>query len=310
MNASNAKRVAIAGATATGKSALGIHLAARFDGEIVSMDSRQVYRGLDIGTGKVTREERRMAPHHLVDILDPREATSAGSHADRTRRAILDIESRGKTPFLVGGTGLYFDALFSPLISAEIAPERSRSIRARLEDRGTKELYGELSHTDPARAAQLSPNDRLRIVRALEVFFGTGKRQSDFFAAQTRKPDEGEWLKIVLTMPREMLRQRIANRTREMFASGWVDEVRGLLDGGCPVDAPGMNSIGYAEIARAILAGLNPTETMDAVITSTQQYAKRQETFFRRDKDALWIDVTRDDFVTEVESRVEAFLHP
>jgi len=297
------------GATATGKSALGIRLARRFDGEVVSMDSRQVYRGMDIGTGKVTPEETGGVPHHLLDILDPDEAGSAGRHAELARKAIEEISARGNVAILVGGTGLYFDAVFRPLIDVPISHDQLRAIRAAFESRDTLELYADLRRVDPERARRLSPNDRVRITRALEIFEATGTPASEHLARQASEEDgETHVLKLVLTMPRERLRRRIAERTRAMYAAGWADEVGRLLAAGYTTDTPGMLSLGYGEIGRVLAQGGDPEITVEEVITRTQQYAKRQETFFRKDGEATWLDVTSSDFEDVAESMVASFL--
>jgi tRNA dimethylallyltransferase len=305
------KCIAVMGATATGKSALGVLLSRRFDGEVISMDSRQVYRGMDIGTGKVTSEERAGVPHHLLDVLDPGETGSAGRHAEFARTAVDDIAARNRVPILVGGTGLYFDAVFRPLIDVSIAPDRLDAIRAGFTARDTMDLYGELRGIDPARARELSPNDRMRITRALEIYRATGVTMSEHLARQSH--DAGEeggraFLKLVLTMPREALRRRIDERTRSMYAAGWVEEVERLLEGGCRPDDAGMQSLGYEEIAEALRSGSDAEATADAVVTCTQQYAKRQETFFRKEKDAVWLDVTEDDFESRAVELAKRFL--
>lgn len=284
--------IALMGATATGKSALGIILAEEFDGEIISMDSRQVYRGLDVGTGKVTTDEQRRVPHHLIDILDPREANSAGSHLRRAEQVWSGIRARGKTSFFVGGTGLYFRALFGGLINVGIPSGELDRLRTEFADKNTEDLYDELTRHDPERAAALSPRDRVRIIRALEVYHHTGKTHSQHLFEQEAAT---RWtgLRIVLTMPRQTLRDRIAQRTREMYRRGWVEEVRGLVEGGVGTDAPAMNSLGYDVIAEAIRLGENPEATLDRVITLTHQYAKRQETFFRSVPDAHWLDISQ-----------------
>jgi tRNA dimethylallyltransferase len=280
------------GATATGKTALALALAERVGGEIVSMDSRQVYRGLDIGTGKPTPEERARSPHHLVDILDPREPTSAGTHARLAEGAVKDIAARGRAPLLVGGTGLYFRALLEGIVDVAIPAETLADIRAELSPRPTEALYAQLRAADPARAAALSPGDRVRISRALELIAWTGERASDLYE-RPRRTAPLSAIKFVLTMPRARLRETIAARTRAMFAAGWPEEVRALLAAGVPPEAPGMRSLGYAEIAAAIAAGGPAAEVEDAVITRTRQYAKRQETFFRAERDVQWVDVTQ-----------------
>jgi tRNA dimethylallyltransferase len=284
--------VAIMGATATGKSRLALALAQQYDGEIISMDSRQVYRGLDIGTGKVSRADRDAVPHHLLDTLDANETGSAGRHAVAAEAAIREIASRGKLPIAVGGTGLYFRALFGGLLPVTIPREALARIRESFAGRETLALHEELLRLDPARAAALSPRDRVRITRALELIAHTGTPVSELYARGKTAVTDITYLKLVLTMPREMLRARIAERTRDLFDAGWVDEVRGLIAAGVDVGSPGMLSLGYGTIAAALGRGEDGRSCLAEVTTLTQQYAKRQETFFRRERDAVWIDVT------------------
>lgn len=298
--------VAIMGATATGKSAAAITLAARFGGEIISMDSRQIYRGLDIGTGKVTATQRAAVPHHLIDILDPVQPTSAGAHARRARAALEQITARGHLPFLVGGTGLYFRALLDGLVDVEIPPAELAAIRSSFAGVDTDTLYRDLRGLDPQRASELAPADRVRITRALELIAYTGRSVTELYReAQEAAPPLGMVLRIVLTMPRTALRRRIEVRTRAMFAAGWVEEVRRLLDSGVPADAPGMQSLGYGEIATVLRGGGDTGEGLIAgVITATQQYAKRQETYFRGVAGATWVDVTEPGFESRLAEAV------
>jgi tRNA dimethylallyltransferase len=298
------------GATATGKSALAVRLGRRFGGEVVSMDSRQVYRHMDIGTGKVTEEQRGGLTHHLLDTLEPDEAGSAGRHAGLVRAAIREIDGRGRVPILVGGTGLYFDAVFRPLIDVGVSRSRIEEIRSALGSRSTADLYVELARVDADRAAQLSPNDRVRITRALEIFRATGVPMSDHFRGQDSGSEEERvfYLKLVLTMPREKLRDRIDQRTRGMYDAGWCEEVGGLLERGYGPGCPGMRSLGYEEIASALSGGADPRATVESVITRTQQYAKRQETYFRRETGAVWLDVTAADYPSRAEDLVRTFL--
>jgi tRNA dimethylallyltransferase len=299
--------IAIMGATATGKSELAIVLAEEIGGEIISMDSRQVYRGFDIGTGKVTPGQQRRVPHHLIDNLDPWETNSAGAHVRRAEEACRGIRSRGKIPFFVGGTGLYFRVLFEGLIDAHISPNDQEEFRNEHADRSTADLYDELARHDAKRAAVLSPKDRVRILRALEVFHRTGKTYSQHLADHEPLP---AWtgLKIVLTMPRAVLREHIARRTREMYRNGWANEVHHLIAEGIAHDAPAMNSLGYDVIAAAVRRGDDPGDTTDPVITLTQQYAKRQETFWRSVPDAHWIDVSLPDATARARGLVRAHL--
>jgi len=294
------------GATATGKSDLAVSLAEEFGGEIISMDSRQLYRGLDIGTGKMSLADRRRVRHHLVDVLEPNETSSAGAHLARADEAWADIAARGKTSFFVGGTGLYFRVLFRGIIEAPVSGAEQKRIREELSSRSTAELHDYLAAIDPERAEALSPSDRVRIVRAIEIHELTGRPHSDLIASESGRRD---WrgLKIVLTLPRELLRRRIAERTRQMFEAGWIDEVRSLLARGVGVDAPAMGSLGYAVIAQAILEGKDAHATLPAVVTLTQQYAKRQETFFRSESDARWIDMSKPSGAADARGLVARF---
>ncbi len=300
--------VAIMGATATGKSALALSLASRFPVEVVSMDSRQVYRGLDIGTGKVGLRERVRVAHHLIDVADPDEVWSAGRHATLAEAHARDIAARSALPLLAGGTGFYFRSMFRNLIDIAIPSDDLSRIRSTLEASETHALYARLSAVDPARAGELSSNDRVRILRALELHTFTGERPSELYARQTAaKSNEFAYLKVVLFAPRALSRERVAARTRELFAAGWPDEVARLLHGGISIDAPAMKSLGYRALAEAVVRGDDPAGCLDAVIQETQQYAKRQETFFRSEPDAIWIDVTSPGWEGDVARRVATF---
>jgi tRNA dimethylallyltransferase len=303
MPATALRGVAIMGATGVGKSELAIALADEFQGEIISMDSRQVYRGLDIGTAKVGEKERRHTPHHLIDFLEPVQTHSAGRHCELVKTTARDILSRGAMPFLVGGTGFYFRALYQGLIEASVAEGELQEVRQQLERRDTDDLYRELEQVDAVRAKQVSTNDRVRIMRALEIYRTTGTPPSEHAASQpAAKPWDGP--RLVLTMPRDALRARIAKRTEAMYAQGWVAEVQRLLDAGVPADAPAMKSLGYGLIAESIQRGEDPQGTIAAVTTQTQQYAKRQETFFRAIDKAQWVDVTAPDAVSTVQRAI------
>ena len=300
--------VTIMGATAVGKSAVAIALAETFGGEVVSMDSRQVYRGFDVGTGKLTTAERARVPHHLIDVADAGDAWSAGRHANLAEQAVREIAARGRVPILAGGTGMYFRSLFGGLVDITIPKDELVRIRAALDGQTTEELYRRLAAEDPARARELSPNDRVRIARALELMAYTGVPPSEHYARQPSTSDDLLYLKLVLFRPRSQSRERVAERTRALFAAGWPREVEALLESGIPTDAPAMNGLGYRSIARAIHEGLDPASCLDLVIVETQQYAKRQETFFRSERDAVWIDVAKAGWEHDVEERVRAFL--
>jgi tRNA dimethylallyltransferase len=301
--------IAIMGATATGKSALAISLARELGGEIVSMDSRQVYRGFDVGTGKTPAAQRDGVAHHLIDVAEPSEWWSAGRHAALAERHAREIAGRGGLPILAGGTGLYFRALFRGLVDVVIPRDELARIRATFAGADTHDLYERLVEADHARANELSRNDRVRITRALELFAFTGVRPSELYARQQSAGDDFVYFKLVLFQPRPAARVRIAQRTRELFDAGWPDEVKRLLARGVAADAPAMNGLGYRALASALAQGRDASACIDAVIEETQQYAKRQETFFRSERDAVWIDVSSDGWERETGALVRAFLH-
>ncbi len=307
MDGSRCKVIAIMGATATGKSDAAITLARQFGGEIVSMDSRQVYRRMDIGTGKVTPAQCKRAPHHLIDILDPADTSSAGAHGTLARRAVEEIRARGAVPFLVGGTGLYFRSFFGALLDVTIPEPALRDLRAVYSNQDTAALYEQLFRRDPQRAEQMTANDRHRITRALELMDWTGQTVTSLYRDQSQDL-RFDPLRIVLSMPRALLHDIIARRVVAMFEAGWRQEVQSLLDTGVLPDAPGMQSLGYTEIAGAIVDGAPDGEVMADVVTRTRQYAKRQETFFRGEPDALWVDVSTAGWLDGVSQKVSAFL--
>jgi tRNA dimethylallyltransferase len=283
--------VAIVGATATGKSAVAMAAAAACGAEIVNADALQVYRGLDIGTAKPSAAERAAVPHHLIDVLDPRERFSAGEFARRARAALAEIAARGRPAIVVGGSGLYLRALWSGL--AEI-PRVDPGVRARLDERlaaeGLPKLRAELARRDPATAARLGERDTQRILRALEVAIGTGRALSAWLAAARVENAPPAMRKIGLTLPRALLYDRIAERVRQMVDRGWPEEVRRLLAAGIPRDAPALQAIGYFDWIRQIDGETDSQETVAGVVRATRRYAKRQETWFRRETDGAWRD--------------------
>jgi tRNA dimethylallyltransferase len=270
------------GPTASGKSALALRLAEERGGEIVSCDSLQVYRGLDIGSAKPTAEERARVRHHLIDVRDPDESFSAADYARLAREALADIRARGRLPIVAGGTGLYLRALLLGLFEG---PSRDEALRARLESMaarfGDARLHRVLRRVDPSAAARIHPTDRLRIVRGLEVYRATGRPMSEQQRAGA-EPLRGFRVRVAgLLPPREELRLRVEARTREMFERGLVDEVRRLRAAGYPADLRPLRAIGYRQ-ALAVLDGrLSEGEARRSIETETLQYAKRQRTWFR-----------------------------
>lgn len=286
------RELAIVGATATGKSALGLRLAEASGGEIVNADALQVYRGLDIGTAKPARAERARVTHHLIDLLDPTEPFSAGEFARRARRALAEIAGRGHPAIVVGGSGLYLRALeggLAPLPPADLA--RRAELEARRVSEGLAPLRAELERLDPATAARLAPRDTQRTLRALEVVLATGRPLSSWLAQAPRPaPPPVALRKIGLTLPRGVLYDRIGSRVETMVAQGWIDEVRGLLASGLDRGCPAFQAIGYSHWVRHLSGELDLGRAVGEIQTATRRYAKRQETWFRKDPAVEWHD--------------------
>ena len=284
--------VVITGPTATGKTALGVEMALAFGGEIVSADSMQVYRGMDIGTAKPTLAERRGVPHHLLDVADPREDFSAAKYAALATEAVEDIRRRGRLPIVVGGTGLYIDAL---LRGTDFAPApEDPGLRAELEAEydalGGEAFREKLRAVDPDRAEKLAPGDKKRLVRAMEVYRLTGETITAHDERTQAVPPRYAALKLALDFAdRERLYARIDERAVRMFDDGLVDEVRGLLDAGVPMDGTAMQAIGYKEVAAHLRGELTLPEAVELVQRRSRQYAKRQLTWLRRDESLRWL---------------------
>lgn len=282
--------IAIVGPTAAGKSRLALDLARAHGGEIVSCDSLQVYRGLDIGSAKPTAEERRLVPHHLVDVADPALDFSAAEYARQARAAVRDIAARGRLPIVVGGTGLYLRALLQGLFDG---PSRDEALRRRFEAMarrfGDARVHRLLRRVDPPAAARTPPRDRVRVVRALEVFALTGRPLSRHHGETAPDPLTGFRVRVVVLDPGPVaLRAAVEARTRQMFAAGLLGEVRGLLEGGLSPEARPLKAIGYRQAVAVIRGELGREQAEAGVVTATMQYAKRQRTWFRHQVEALW----------------------
>jgi tRNA dimethylallyltransferase len=284
--------LAIVGATATGKSALGLALAEELDGEIINADALQVYRGLDIGTAKPGREERDRVPHHLIDILEPHERYSAGDFARRARQAVEEIRGRGRLPVVVGGSGLYLRALFegiSPIPPGD--PEVRRQLRERLDAEGLPALAAELRARDPETAARLGAGDTQRILRALEVALVSGEPLSAYISRQPFGTERIEALRVGLTLPRGILYDQIAGRVAQMVQQGWVEEVSGLLSRGLSPSLPAFQAIGYRQLVQYLEGTWSLDRATAETIRATRRFAKRQETWFRKEPDIAWFSV-------------------
>ncbi|MGE4352512.1 MAG: tRNA (adenosine(37)-N6)-dimethylallyltransferase MiaA [Oscillospiraceae bacterium] len=282
----------ITGPTATGKTALGVILAQYLNGEVVSADSMQVYRRMDIGTAKPTPEEMGGVPHYMIDVAEPWESFSAARYVEEATACVEDILARGKLPLIVGGTGLYIDSLIMGRdFAAAPGDVRLRyELSVQYDDLGGENFRRKLAEIDPVRAAKLSPGDKKRLVRALEVYLLTGKTITEHDEATKHLPPRYRAATIVLSYKdRENLYARIDSRVDGMVRLGLVDEVCALLTGGLSRESTAMQAIGYKEIARA-LDGESPMDEAIALIKrESRRYAKRQLTWFRRNSGAFWI---------------------
>ena len=291
--------IALMGPTASGKTALALDWAHAHDGEIISVDSALVYRGLDIGSAKPDAAERARAPHHMLDLRDPWETYSAADFARDARAAIDAIVARGRLPILAGGTGLYFQALLhglSPMPEAD--PDTRAAIAGEAAERGWPALHGELAHVDPAAAARIKPGDPQRIQRALEVFRLSGRPISEW---QRQAPNAPRLpvrvLKLVVAPPeRARLHERIAARFDDMLAAGFLDEVRALRAlpqlqaHPAPLDLPAIRAVGYRQAWEHLDGATDASRFRERAIAATRQLAKRQLTWLRGELDAQWFD--------------------
>jgi len=284
--------VVIAGPTASGKSKLGLHLAGLIGGEIVSADSRQIYRGMDVGTAKPTREEQAAIPHHFIDILNPDEEYSAGTYGKDARKVVEDIQLRGKTPVMVGGSGLYLRAAIDGLFDG---PGKDPELRGRLEEEearvGIDGMLKTLEAVDPATAAAMKAEPaKRRIIRALEVYYSTGQPLSRFHAEQQRESIPFARY-IGLSWHRGTLYTRIEQRVDEMLGKGLVEETRRLRETYDPA-INALNTVGYKELMEYLGGTCTLEAAVDSIKLHTRRFAKRQLTWFRADKRIEWMSVS------------------
>jgi tRNA dimethylallyltransferase len=299
--------VAIVGPTAVGKTAVSLRLAEALGGEIVSADSRLVYRGLDIGTAKPTPEEQARVRHHLIDILDPDETLGLAQYQARAYAAIDAIHARGQLPLLVGGTGQYVRGVLQGWTVPETPPNPAlrAQLTAQAEREGIDALFARLTALDPSAAAWIDPRNVRRVVRALEVTLTTGRPFSEL---RRRQPPPYAVLQVGLSLPRDVLYRRADARIDAMIAAGWADEVRSLLEQGYTLDLPSMSSLGYREMARYVTGEIDLEGAVQLIRQATRRFIRHQANWFRpSDPHLHWFDV-QEDRTEEIEQLVRAFV--
>lgn len=305
--------IALVGPTCTGKTVVGIALAQQHHAEIISADSRQIYRYMDIGTAKPTADEQKAVRHHLIDIIDPDVRFSAGEYARRADAVIADLAGLGVQPLFVGGAGLYLQAVMGGLFEApEIPDDVRRRIKKQYVRQDSDMLHEMLKKVDAAAAARIHPNDRQRIERALEVYEATGIPLTEWHQKKSSEKPTRPLMMIGLNRERGALYRRIDRRVEKMIESGLIEEVQHLLKLGYHEDTFAMKTFGYAEILSYLRGELSLQDAADHIQQQTRRYAKRQLTWFRNREDIHWIDVNDDtdvqvicDRITEVVSRAK-----
>jgi len=283
--------VAILGATAAGKSALGIALGRHFGGEVVACDSTAVFRGIDVGTDKVPPAEQRGVPHHLIDVADPTEVYSAARYAQDAASVIRAITARGRLPILVGGTGLYFRALVRGLFPGPARHEALRTVLDRVAaERGTGELYRWVRRLDPESATRIQPRDTKRLVRALEVALVSGVPMTAHFAETSSPIADYDVVAIGVRLPSAETAARVARRVEQQFDRGVVDEVRRLLAAGVPPTAQALCGLVYRQIVEMLAGVRDEAATRELIVRENRHYARRQLIWFRKEPTLTWID--------------------
>ncbi len=307
----NTLLIAVVGPTGSGKSRLALELARTFSGEILNCDSVQVYKYLNIGTAKLSKEEQLGVPHHLMDFLEPDQLFTAGEYVTLGRKVLCEVQQRRRIPVVAGGTGLYLRALLDGLFEG---PKRSESFRVRLNElaarKGVSYLHKLLKRVDAVSARQIASRDKPKIIRALEVFFLTSKPLSSHFQGGRDALQGFEILKIGLNPPRTALYQAIDRRVERMFADGLVHEVRTVLARGFGEELKPLQSLGYAQVIRHLRGEIHLTEAVSLAQNETRRYAKRQLTWFRKEKNVAWYEGFGSDplIQSSVMDRVASFM--
>ncbi len=300
----------IVGPTAVGKTKVSVELAERIGGEIVSADSRQVYRFMDIGTAKPAPTDMRRIPHHMIDVINPDEEYTAADYSRGAHAAIKSIFEKGRIPIMVGGSGLYIRAVIDGIFPG---PGSDTKIREKLEieaeESGISSLYNRLCKVDPVASTRIHPNDKRRIIRALEIFEATGRPISLLQEEGKKKEPECDTVMIGLNRPRKELYRRIQERVEEIFQHGFIDEVKGLLERGYQDNLISMEALGYREVIKFLNGGIMLDLAKRKVKQNTCHYARRQLIWFRKDKRITWFNINNEEKFEETSEKIYQFLH-
>ena len=281
--------IAVVGPTAAGKSGLSLRLAEALDGEVVNADSMQLYRGMDIGTAKLPPDQRRGVPHHLLDIWDVTQTASVSEYQRLARQAIKDIRARGRVPVVVGGSGLYVRAVLDNLDFPGTDPAVRDRLEGELAETGAAALHARLARVDPAAAAAILPGNGRRIVRALEVIELSGR---PFSATLPEYRSVYDVVQLGVCVPRPQLDERIADRVAAMWQAGFVAEVRGLAEAGLRDGRTASRALGYAQVLRFLAGDWSQEQAAAQTVRATQRFARRQESWFRRDPRVIWLEAS------------------
>ncbi|RNB73384.1 tRNA (adenosine(37)-N6)-dimethylallyltransferase MiaA [Brevibacillus invocatus] len=302
------KLVVIIGPTAVGKTELSLELAEQFDGEIISGDSMQVYRGMDIGTAKASAAELARVPHHLIDVINPDDEYSVAQFQESATRLITEINQRNRIPFIVGGTGLYIESVTHRFQFSQTShdPELRDRLQRLADTEGVEALHARLAAIDPITAERLHANDVKRVIRALEIYESSGYKMSDFQLRAKQSPYD--LLMIGLTMDREKLYQRINQRVDLMVEAGLIEEVRGLLNQGYDPSLVAMQGLGYKELVPYLYGEITLDKAINDIKQRTRHFAKRQLSWFRRMTEIEWFDMTDPANKPHVEQTIKQIL--
>ena len=289
------KVIVICGPTASGKTALSIELAKKINGEIISADSMQIYKDMDIGTAKPTKEEMQGIKHYLLDFVSPEERYSVAQYKQDAKSAIKEIIAKGKTPIIVGGTGLYIDSLIYEIEYSDIKIDESyrNELEKIVEEKGLNELYKMAMQIDPIAMEKISPNDKKRIMRVLEIYKSTGRTKTQQEEESRRKPVEYDYKVFAINWDREILYQRINKRVDIMIKQGLIEEVKNILQKYKQFPTA-MQGLGYKEVVDYINGIYTKEKMVEKIKMETRRYAKRQLTWFRKNKQTIWLDGTNE----------------